>query len=204
MGVVPCFLKFYFFFFFHLPPGISQAFPMSSVSSKDWADVSQCCSHFATTVLHTLGHQAFFLPVPLSVWASAEQSVHLKNTIKPNPPPKLPSEIPCKFTSKFEAALSFFSNSETLSSTLLSLCRFCVTCRVLEGVLLYIKNRLLEASSVTIQVKSPSNKLNQFNDFKKRNFQPILPSIAEKNPSKTDTLRKWKQQIHLLLKSIKC
>lgn len=127
-----------------------------------------------------------------------------KKHYQTQPPPELPSEIPCKFTSKFEAALSFFPNSETLSSTLLSLCRFCVTCRVLEGVLLYIKNRLLEASSVTIQVKSPSNKLNQFNDFKKRNFQPILPSIAEKNPSKTDTLRKWKQQIHLLLKSIKC
>lgn len=125
MGVVPCFLKFYFFFFFHLPPGISLCFLTNGVTSRAlirylsravFILLSQYICLPRVTML------SFALYVFPSIWVSAEQSVHLTNNIKNKREAKTyPYKSPA--SSPPDWKLLFLSSSPaTLFSALLSLC----------------------------------------------------------------------------------
>jgi len=57
MGVAPSSLKFYFFFFFHLPPGVLLCFLTSGVTSR--ALTSRAVLKLLPQYVLTLGHHAF-------------------------------------------------------------------------------------------------------------------------------------------------
>lgn len=110
MGVVPWFLKFDFFFFFHLPSGISLHFLMNSVISRATTRrLSRAAFILLPQYIFTLSHHVFFCftcisPLPELQPSSCSFQKHYQKTDRRK---KLSLQIICTFTSKLEVSLSF-------------------------------------------------------------------------------------------------